>query len=162
MVGRAMQVGFRDARWGSRFGQFKEDRMRIRLFGRLLGILVVLTLALVLSCGGQTINPRFQPEISNVPDNFQFQVTAMTNVSQTLTYNWENSGTVANVNQACSITKGSATLAIRDPQDTLVYARNLAENGSFVTNAGVTGTWRIVVTLSGASGTINFRVQKRP
>jgi hypothetical protein len=43
----------------------------------------------------------------------------------------------------------------------VVYARNLADNGTFVTNAGQSGIWKIQVSLSGLNGTINFRVQKR-
>jgi hypothetical protein len=123
---------------------------------------MALTVFVVGGCGGGGLSPRFQPEISNQTDNLQFQATGMTNVSQNLSYNWENTGTVANVNQACSITAGSATLTIRDAQNTLVYTRNLQDNGTFVTNAGATGTWKIQVALSRVDGTVNFRVQKRP
>ena len=68
---------------------------------------------------------------------------------------------MANVNQACIIRNGSAELMIRDAQDTVVYGRNLAENGTFITNAGAAGTWKIRVALSNFEGSINFRVQKR-
>jgi len=112
------------------------------------------------ACGGQTINPRFQPEISNLTDSFQWQVTGMTNVSQVLSYTWQNTGTTGNVNQATSITAGTALLLIRDAQDTPVYVRDLTQNGTFVTNAGTSGAWKIEVTLSKVSGAINFRVQK--
>jgi hypothetical protein len=117
---------------------------------------------LFLSCGGQTLNPKFQPEISNLPDNFQFQATGMTGVTQTLSYNWTTTGIQADVNQACSISGGGATILIRDAQDTVVYTRNLADNGTFTTNAGVAGTWKIQVALSNVQGTVNFRVQKKP
>ncbi len=117
-------------------------------------------LMILMACGGQTI-VQFQPEIRNLTDSFEFQVTSAKNVSQNLQYNWENTGTMGNVDQASSISKGSATLTIRDPQDTLVYTRSLGENGTFVTNAGVTGTWKIQVSLSNLDGTLNFRVQKR-
>jgi len=132
------------------------QRQFLRLFGIGLG-LVLLTLG---ACGGQTLSPKFQPEITNVTDNFQFQATAMTNVSQTLTYTWQNTGTIANVNQASSVTGGSAQVLIRDAQATPVYTSNLANNGTFVTNAGTTGAWTIEVSLSGVNGAVNFRVQK--
>lgn len=128
---------------------------------RLTGIGVGLILLALGACGGQTLSPRFQPEISNVTDNFQFQATAMTNVSQTLTYTWQNTGISANVNQASSVTGGSAEVLIRDAQSTVVYTSNLATNGTFVTNNGTTGAWTIQVALSGVNGTVNFRVQKR-
>lgn len=127
---------------------------------RAFGLIVAPALLALAACGGQTISPRFQPEVSNVTDNFQFQVTGMTNVSQNLSYTWQNTGTIANVNQACSITKGTAQVLIRDAQGTPVYTRNLADNGTFVTNAGATGAWAIEVSLSGVNGTANFRVQK--
>ena len=121
--------------------------------------IVVAALQLV-TCGGTTIAP-FQPEIRNLTDTFEFQVTNARNVSQNLNYSWENTGAMANVNRDCSIADGSAQILIRDSQDTVVYTRNLADNGTFVTNAGVTGTWKIAVSLSNFDGTINFRVQKR-
>ena len=126
----------------------------------LWGLIPALLILMHVACGGGGTITQFQPEVRNLTDSFEFQVTSAKNVTQTLQYNWENTGTAGNVNQASSITKGSATLTIRDPQDTLVYTRNLAENGTFVTNAGVAGTWKIQVTLSGLDGTINFRVQK--
>ena len=128
---------------------------------RLFGIGLALVLLALGACGGQTLSPRFQPEISNVTDNFQFQATAMTNVSQTLTYTWQNTGISANVNQASSVTGGSADVLIRDAQSTVVYTANLATNGTFVTNNGTAGAWTIQVALSGCNGTVNFRVQKR-
>lgn len=128
---------------------------------RLFGIGLALALLALASCGGQTLSPRFQPEISNVTDNFQFQATGMTGVSQTLTYTWQNTGIAANVNQASSVTGGSADVLIRDAQSTVVYTSNLATNGTFVTNNGVAGAWTIQVALSGCKGTVNFRVQKR-
>ena len=116
-------------------------------------------LTFLATCGGTTI-ARFQPEIRNLTDTFEFQVTNAKNVSQNLQYNWENTGTSADVNQACIIQGGSAELMIRDSQNTVVYSANLANNGTFITNAGVAGTWKIQVALSGLNGTINFRAQK--
>lgn len=133
------------------------QRQLLRLFGVGLA-LVLFTLG---ACGGQTLSPRFQPEITNVTDNFQFQATAMTNVSQTLTYTWQNTGISANVNQASSVTGGSAEVLIRDAQSTVIYTSNLATNGTFVTNNGTAGAWTIQVALSRCNGTVNFRVQKR-
>jgi len=133
--------------------------MKMRNVARRASLLAAIVAVLMEGCGGTSIAP-FQPEIRNLTDTFEFQVTNARNVDQTLTYNWENTGTLANVNQDCKITDGSAQLMIRDPQDTLVYARSLADNGTFPTNAGVAGTWKIIVALSNFDGTINFRVQK--
>ncbi len=127
---------------------------------QIAGMLVFFMLA---GCGGgNVLSPQFQPEVSNLTDNFQFQATGVTNVSQTLQYTWQNTGTVANVNQACSVTGGMATLSIRDAAGTMVYSSDLSTNGSVATLSGVAGGWRIEVVLSNMSGTLNFRVQKRP
>jgi hypothetical protein len=124
------------------------------------GVAFAAAAALLAACGGTTTIAPFQPEIRNLTDSFEFQVTNAKNVSQNLQYNWENTGTMANVNQDSSISNGSAEVMIRDAQDTVVYVRNLADNGTFVTNAGQAGSWKIQVSLSNFSGTINFRAQK--
>jgi hypothetical protein len=124
-------------------------------------MLMCLLLVLVAGCGGETaLNPAFQPQVSNQPDNFQFQSTGVTGVTQTLQYTWQNTGTTANVNQATTVAAGSATLTIRDASGTQVYTLNLADNGTFATNAGASGDWTIQIVLSSMSGTLNFRVQK--
>ena len=116
---------------------------------------------LFLSCGAQTLNPKFQPEISNVTDNFQFQVTNVRNYTNAYQYSWTNTGTVATVNQASAVTGGTAVLTIRDNAGTQVYSQSVAQNGTFDTAAGIAGTWTIVLNLTKTSGTINFRVQKK-
>ncbi len=119
---------------------------------------------LVTGCGGgSALNPAFQPQVANNPDNFQFQSTGVQSVTQNLQYTWSNSGTHASVNQATTVTGGSAMLQIRDSQGTLVYNSDLALNGTFPTNpAGQAGNWTILLTLSNYSGTLNFRVQMAP
>jgi hypothetical protein len=51
--------------------------------------------------------------VTNATDDFQFQVSDLKDVTQTLTCSWSNTGDSANVNQASSLTGGSATLTIR-------------------------------------------------
>ena len=137
--------------------------MTLQLSARPAQIAGMLVLVLLAGCGGgNVLNPQFQPQISNQTDNFQFQATGVTNVSQTLQYTWQNTGTQANVNQACSITGGMASVSIRDAAGTMVYSSDLSANGTFQTMTGTSGSWRIEVFLSNTSGTLNFRVQKRP
>ena len=115
-------------------------------------------LAFAVACGDDPLAP-FQPEIANTRDSFQFQVTGLRDVTTAREYDWEHTGTVANVNQATALTAGTALLVIRDAQGTEVYRRSLAQGGSFQTSAGTAGRWRIRVELSRASGDANFRVQ---
>lgn len=125
--------------------------------GRVRG--TVLVLALAVACGDGT-SPGVQPEVSNLPDNFQFQITAMQNYTRTLQYAWANGGTRANVDQATVLSGGTATLILRDGAGVQRYSRDLSQNGSFVSDSGSTGTWTIRVVFSDASGDVNFRVQR--
>lgn len=108
------------------------------------------------------IGPGNQLQVTNAPDDFQFQVSNLSNVTQTLIYDWSNTGDSANVNQASSLTGGSAALTIRGPTGTLLYQSGLESNGTFHTVKDASGTWQIQVVMSKADGTLNFRVQKAP
>lgn len=131
-----------------------------------LGVRSMLIAALLLmaGCGGEgggLLNPQFQPQVANVTDNFQFQTTGVTNVTQTLTYTWQNTGTLASTNQASVLSSGTATVTLRDAAGTQVYTASLAQNGTFPSApAGQAGAWTIVVAANNFSGTLNFRVQK--
>lgn len=131
-----------------------------------LGILFVasmVTLLISTACGGggnSALNPKFQPQVANVADNFQFQTTGITNVTQVLDYNWQNSGIRATINQSCAITAGTGMLTIRDAQGIAVYSGDLKANGTFTSIAGTAGTWVIHIDLSNTNGTLNFRAQK--
>lgn len=127
--------------------------------------LLPLLLLGLFGCGGSSnssLNPQFQPQVANATDNFQFQSTGVTNVTETLNYTWQNTGISANVDQATTVTAGTAVVVIRDAAGTQVYSAGLQNNGSFQTATGQTGNWNIQVVLQGYSGTLNFRVQKRP
>ena len=122
------------------------------------------TLALIWACGdgANIIGPGNQLQVTNAPDDFQFQVTGLRDVEQTLRYTWANTGDSANVNQASAITGGSATLTIRNPGGAVVYQAPLQTNGTFHTAKATTGAWQIEVKLAKTDGTVNFRVQKAP
>lgn len=124
-------------------------------------IFLILLFISIFSCKDNTLNPKFEPEIINQADAFEFQATAVENVSQSLSYDWNNTGTMANVNQSSSISSGTATITIQDATGQILYGRDLKENGTFQTNAGTSGSWKITVTLSKINGTLNFRAEKR-
>jgi hypothetical protein len=116
---------------------------------------------IVAACGSSTgpLAP-YQPQINNLADNFQFQATGVQNVTWTYTYTWANSGDSATVNQATTVTGGSATLTISDNNGTQLYSQSLSANGTFGMVKGVHGNWTIKVVLTNFSGTVNFRAQK--
>ena len=125
------------------------------------GIVALTALVLAVGCSNSAgpLAP-YQPQINNVPDNFQFQATGVTNVTWTYTYTWSNSGDSATVNQATTITGGSATLTISDNNGTQLYSQSLSGNGTFGMTKGVHGNWTINVVFTNYAGTVNFRVQK--
>lgn len=131
-------------------------RIRIHRLSAVVGVALLAT-----ACGGSKATaPRYQPQVSNVTNNFGFQVTALDNVSDDLQYLWQNDGTTANVNQSPSNLSGTVTLVILDAAGTQVYSRSLAENGTFATSAGTSGKWTVKVHFSQTSGAVNFRIQK--
>src|SRR5688572_21201573 len=130
----------------------------------------MLVLLLTVACGGSDsdnpVGPNDQnpapntPGISNVTDDFQFNLPGVTNYSTNGGYTWRNTGTSARVTQSSSVSSGSGTLVVRDSGGRVVYSKNLNEGGTVNTEAGPIGDWRIEVAPASVSGTINFRVQK--
>ena len=128
-----------------------------------LGLPVALIFAALAACSSSnTIGPGNQLQVANIADDFQFQVSALNNVTQTLTYSWSNTGDSASINQASSLSGGSATLTIKGPTGSVLYQASLQNNGTYHSAKGTTGAWQIQVVLSGAHGVVNFRVQKAP
>ena len=123
--------------------------------------LAICAVLFTVSCSDDMVSAGIEPEIVNTPDNFQFQVKSVVKYTGTFEYVWSNTGTSADVDQSCEITGGGALLAVYDSNGVQVYSRDLAEDGSFPTDAGDAGAWKIRVIFSGASGTFNFRVQRR-
>jgi len=106
------------------------------------------------------IGPENQLEVTNAVDQFQFQLTALEDVSDSRRYDWENTGTQATIDISEAITGGSAILTLRDAGGTVMYETDIAEDMDGTTPVGVSGTWRIEVVLARTTGTFNFRVQK--
>jgi hypothetical protein len=102
----------------------------------------------------------FQPEVSNVADNFALQATGVSGVSRTVSYTWNNSATRATINHSTTTTAGSTQLTVRDAAGTIVYSRALAPSLNEPTTTGVAGAWTVQLQMSSYSGTLNFRAQK--
>lgn len=136
--------------------------MKITNNGNGSGAALLLSLAMVMACAeGNVLGPDNQLEVANPADNFQFQVSNMDRVTETLTYTWENTGTQATVDISQAITEGNALLVISDADGTLVHQDDIASDNDTDTAVGVPGTWTIEIRIQQASGTFNFRVQKK-
>jgi len=123
---------------------------------------VLLIVGLLVGCGSDTTAPlaNFEPEVSNVVDNFALQASDVTDVAAPLVYSWDNTGTVASVDHSTTVSGGSATLVIEDASGTVVYNAPLEASMNDATLDGQTGIWTIRLVLVGYDGTLNFRVQK--
>ena len=128
----------------------------------LLGVIAVIGILLIAGCEDSStgIGPENQLEVTNAVDQFQFQLTALDDVTDRRNYDWENTGTQATVDISQAISGGSAVLRITDAAGTVLYENDVADDQDGTTPVGVAGTWRIEVVLSRTTGTFNFRVQK--
>lgn len=125
--------------------------------------LMIASLLMLSACGSDPTDPLagFEPQVNNATDSFQLQATDVTDVGTVLQYSWENTGTQASVDHSTTTAGGAAGLIIRDATGATVYDQGLAPSLNEDTSSGTAGTWTIVVGLTGYSGTLNFRVQKK-
>jgi len=117
---------------------------------------------MVMGCGTDSslIGPDNQLEATSATDQFQFQLTALDKVTDSRTYDWENTGTQATIDISQEITSGSAILTIRDASGTVVHTSDIADDNDTTTSVGVAGTWQIDIVLTDTSGTFNVIIQK--
>jgi hypothetical protein len=128
----------------------------------------VLAAASILVClawaGGCSDNTTslapFEPEVSNVADNFSIQATGVRNVTSTLSYTWANSGTRATINHSTTTSSGSAQVVVKDNAGTIVYSKGLMPSLNEPTEVGQPGSWTIELVFSSYSGTLNLLAQK--
>jgi hypothetical protein len=105
--------------------------------------------------------PQLEPQVVNLRNSFAFQAVNLLGVNEDVTYSWQIDGTTATVAQTPTALLGNATVFVTDSRGVQVYQRSLAENGSFVTTAGVPGTWTIRLHFSDASGDVAVQLNKQ-
>lgn len=97
--------------------------------------------------------------LSNQPDHFSYGGGAA-GKSTTEVYEWQNSGTAAQVSWGGGGT-GSLTLTIHDAAGKEVFQRGLASGGVHErTASGQAGTWRITLAFGGYNGGMGLNVDK--
>jgi hypothetical protein len=126
---------------------------------RILALILLIAIA-AFGCDDNTLT-SFEPEVTNVADNFQLQATKVRAVSTTLNYRWQNTGTLAKISHSTTTTFGSARIVIRDSAGTQVYEHDLVPSLDETSAAGTAGYWTIQVVLDRYDGNLSFRVQKQ-
>ena len=121
----------------------------------------LLTLVIMAGCSKSNDLAPYKPEINNATDNFQLQATGVKNLTTTITYDWNNTGIRANINKSGVVKAGNARITLYDAANTQVYQGDLKNTGTEQSTAGVSGSWKIKLELTGMSGDLNFRVQKK-
>lgn len=128
-----------------------------------LGLICLVALVASAGCGDDATSPRVpgvEPEVINNPDAFQFQVSAVDGYTGTLTYAWQNTGVMANVDQSCAVESGQATVTLIDSAGNEVYTEDLSVDGSYTSAEGAAGDWHIRLHFTAVVGTLNFRAEK--
>jgi hypothetical protein len=129
---------------------------------RLFALLPLVVLALLAGCDERVLTePKYQPQVINLRNDFAFQVAGLDAFTSDAIYSWESDGTAASVLQSPSVLTGTALLFIADGAGVQVYQRSLGENGTFTTTAGVPGTWTVLLKFLEARGAASFRVTKQ-
>jgi hypothetical protein len=108
------------------------------------------------ACNNNTVGPNDNLQVSDSTDAFAFSDGLLAQDTQTLTYTWQNTGTIADVHQTSAVTSGSPNLTIRDNDGKPVYVTTLSDTGSFQTSAGAAGAWTVELDLQGVSGYLQF------
>jgi outer membrane biogenesis lipoprotein LolB len=118
---------------------------------RLTALIAVLTLA---GCANE-LGPENERTVVNVTAVFNLD-----DVNDSERFQWENTGTRARIEIIQGVTSGAALLTIQDPEGTLLYRDDIADENDAVTDVGVPGIWIIEVGYDGTSGAFNFTVAK--
>ena len=134
--------------------------MRIHSITMVVLLLAITALSAGCSDDDPTAPPGIEPEIVNVTDSFEYQITDITRYTRTASYTWRNTGTQAAVDHSTTVTDGDGTLTVLDADGTQVYTGPLAASGSELSGTGTPGDWTVRLSYDNFSGTVNFRVQK--
>lgn len=123
-------------------------------------------LVFVAACGNEPTAPApgIQPQITNIPDAFSYQISDLNSVTGTYDFTWQNTGTAAKVTHASDAgATGTAIVTLRDAAGTQVYSGPLASSGEPVSSpVGVAGAWTVSVTYTNYSNTqVNFGLAKQ-
>jgi hypothetical protein len=101
----------------------------------------------------------FEPQIITEAGLFALQAKDVNNTTATARYDWTNTQSQARVHHATATAgAGAASIRILDAAGSVVYSSALLSEGTQPTTVGAPGSWTIIVTMTGFSGTLGFHV----
>jgi hypothetical protein len=121
--------------------------------------LTMLLLAVVAGCANE-VGPENERVVVNAPDRFSYSINNLDEISDAERFEWENTGTRAEIEILQGISQGAALLSVQDAAGTVLYRDDIADGNDTVTEDGVAGTWIIEVSFDGTSGAFSFTVSK--
>ena len=119
----------------------------------------MLLLAVVAGCANE-VGPENERVVVNVPDRFSYSINNLDEISDAERFEWENTGTRAEIEILQGISRGAALLSVQDAAGTVLYRDDIADGNDTVTEEGVAGTWIIEVSFDGTSGAFSFIVSR--
>ncbi len=125
-------------------------------------VLAIVLVGSTMCSGDNVLGVENQLMVSLAPDNFAFKVSNMSNVSQSLSYNWITTGDSAVVSNSSNLIGGTVAFTVRGPGGGVLFQSALTTNGSAVTMHGTPGSWQIEFVFSKTDGNVTLTVVKAP
>ncbi|GAB4285945.1 MAG: hypothetical protein Kow0092_39780 [Deferrisomatales bacterium] len=124
---------------------------------------LVLAALLATACGGGGGGEGpFPGTVDNTPGRFRVELLGVSGASRSDGFAWSNAAGRAAVAQSIQLDAGSALLTVYDAADLPVYQTDFSSEGTFLTDPGTAGPWRVELDLDGFGGTLIFELVPSP
>lgn len=134
-------------------------KLSLPMYTRKLSFIIILAISslLILSCSND--DNANDPVIVNQNNNFSFELSNASNITNTFEYNWKNSSSIANIGISTTAQATQMDVKVFDALNNEVYSNSLDNNGNFVSNPGSAGLWKIRIIMKNFNGNIRFTVK---
>ena len=122
---------------------------------------VIMIIAMLTACGGDSLGPDGRVQATVGIDNFLLQMWDLSDATETRSYAWQNTGTQATIDILQLACSGSAILIVKDDAGTVVHEEDIFNDNDTDTSVGVAGDWTIEIQLQNVNCSFSFRVFKK-
>ncbi|MEQ1855635.1 MAG: hypothetical protein ABL963_04140 [Longimicrobiales bacterium] len=127
-----------------------------------LGALAAVVAVALTACESENALDTNLITASSVPDQFDFSVNGLDNVTGGVRYFWTVTGPQAQIDMSQTITSGTAIVQIRDGAGDVRYQEDAADGIDTTTVAGASGFWQIDIVLTKVTGGFGFTAVRVP